>query len=175
MTQDEVKTGLREIMDQLKRSAYDELDDDDELDSDAVETPDNQKDDRIAQLKSNNDHLRSVNNLLVAEKKELEAAIQELIEEKDKITDPNYLRRELAYCQGQLHQSHLTVKQLCGNRSHPSIEPGVTPEAQLSESSLDAIHLLMDEVREMVAWFKNVQDREVIAKMIELPEESDDV
>jgi hypothetical protein len=29
-------------------------------------------------------------------------------------TEVGYLRRELSYAQGQLHQSHLTVKQLCG-------------------------------------------------------------
>jgi regulator of replication initiation timing len=84
-------------------------------------------------------------------------------EEREPETEVGYLRRELAYARGQLHQSHLTVKQLCGRitmareSDHPAHQ-GATYKAILDGNDLDAIHNLNNAVRVLLAELINKQD-----------------
>lgn len=86
--------------------------------------------------------------------------------EKEPETEVGYLRRELAYAQGQLHQSHLTVKQLCARRDMPSIAAPSEAERRADallrrvEKIADRINDVMPGLMRIVADDANARDLE---------------
>lgn len=83
-------------------------------------------------------------------------------EAKEPETEVGYLRRQLAYAQGQLHQSHLTVKALAARINMVADHHGpsyVEPKpVLLSESDRLAIDSLLSEVRAIKADMVNSRD-----------------
>lgn len=116
------------------------------------------------------DRMTKQNASLIAEAKELKENLKQFMdartafgviepESKEPETEVGQLRRELAYAQGQLHQSYLCVKELCRPGGRGQFGYGVVEQKPaVSDEDSSAIRSLVSNTREILAMFANFKD-----------------